>query len=50
MKMAIDGRRNAPTVYHAMAQFRLFWDGRAATLDEQAAGSTLDHPQIPVPA
>jgi len=48
MKMAIDGRPNAPTVYHAVAQFRLFWDDRAAALDERAAGSTLDRPQTQV--
>jgi cytochrome c peroxidase len=32
------GTRNAPTVYNAAGHFRLFWDGRAATLAEQAAG------------
>jgi cytochrome c peroxidase len=32
------GRRNAPTVYNAAGHFRQFWDGRAETLDEQAAG------------
>jgi cytochrome c peroxidase len=32
------GRRNAPTVYNTAGQFRLFWDGRAATLAEQALG------------
>jgi len=32
------GRRNAPTVYNAAGHFRQFWDGRAATLDEQVAG------------
>jgi cytochrome c peroxidase len=32
------GRRNAPTVYNAVGHFRQFWDGRAATLDEQASG------------
>jgi cytochrome c peroxidase len=32
------GRRNAPTVYNAVGHFRLFWDGRAATLAEQAGG------------
>ncbi len=30
------GRRNAPSVYNAVGQFRLFWDGRAPTLEEQA--------------
>jgi cytochrome c peroxidase len=32
------GRRNAPTVYNVAGQFRQFWDGRAATLAEQALG------------
>jgi cytochrome c peroxidase len=36
------GRRNAPTVYNAVGHFRLFWDGRAATLDEQALAPIVD--------
>jgi cytochrome c peroxidase len=36
------GRRNAPTVYNAAGHFRLFWDGRAATLAEQAGGPISD--------
>lgn len=32
------GTRNAPTVYNAVFNFRQFWDGRAADLQEQAAG------------
>ena len=32
------GRRNAPSVYNAVGHFRQFWDGRAATLMEQAFG------------
>lgn len=32
------GRRNAPTVYNAAFQARLFWDGRARSLEEQALG------------
>lgn len=32
------GRRNAPTVYNAAFQARLFWDGRAHSLEEQALG------------
>jgi cytochrome c peroxidase len=32
------GRRNAPTVYNTAGHFSLFWDGRAATLAEQALG------------
>jgi cytochrome c peroxidase len=36
------GRRNAPTVYNAAGHFREFWDGRAATLEEQAAGPLMN--------
>ena len=36
------GPRNAPTVYNAGAQFRMFWDGRAADLEEQAKGPILN--------
>lgn len=32
------GSRNAPTVFNTSLNFVLFWDGRAATLEEQAAG------------
>lgn len=32
------GTRNAPTVYNAARQVAQFWDGRAATLEEQARG------------
>lgn len=31
-------RRNAPTVFNAALHFRQFWDGRAATLEEQMDG------------
>ncbi|MFP6685143.1 MAG: cytochrome c peroxidase [Polyangiaceae bacterium] len=30
------GRRNSLTVYHTAGAFALFWDGRAASLEEQA--------------
>lgn len=30
------GERNSPTVYNAAAHFAQFWDGRAATVEEQA--------------
>lgn len=36
------GRRNAPTVYNAAFHFAQFWDGRAATIEEQATGPMLD--------
>ena len=32
------GNRNAPTVVNAAYNVRQFWDGRAATLEDQAAG------------
>jgi cytochrome c peroxidase len=32
------GDRNAPTVFNAVFNFRQFWDGRAATLEEQIDG------------
>jgi cytochrome c peroxidase len=36
------GPRNTPTVWNAAFMSRLFWDGRAATLEEQAAGPILN--------
>lgn len=33
-----EGAINAPTVFNASLNFRQFWDGRAATLEAQAAG------------
>ena len=39
--IGIDGQKgsvNAPTVLNAVYNFRQFWDGRASTLAEQAAG------------
>ncbi|MDR3323995.1 MAG: cytochrome-c peroxidase [Zoogloeaceae bacterium] len=33
-----EGTINAPTVYNSSLNFRQFWDGRASTLEEQAAG------------
>ena len=36
------GGVNAPTVYNAVYNFVQFWDGRAATLEDQAAGPPLN--------
>ncbi len=36
------GDRNSPTVYNACIHFVQFWDGRAATLEEQAKGPVLN--------
>lgn len=36
------GRRNAPTVWNAAFQARLFWDGRAASLEGQAKSPLIN--------
>lgn len=36
------GVRNTPTVWNAAFQARLFWDGRAASLEEQAKGPLVN--------
>lgn len=36
------GARNTPTVWNAALQARLFWDGRAGSLEEQAKGPFLN--------
>ena len=36
------GNRNSPTVWNAAFQNRLFWDGRAASLEEQAKGPLIN--------
>jgi cytochrome c peroxidase len=36
------GQRNTPTVWNSAFQARLFWDGRAASLEEQAGGPILN--------
>lgn len=36
------GRRNAPTVWNAVYHRTQFWDGRVATLEEQASGPILN--------
>jgi cytochrome c peroxidase len=41
---AQEGERNAPTVWNAAFQSRLFWDGRAESLEAQARGPLL-HPR-----
>lgn len=41
VSVGIEGRKggvNAPTVFNSSLNFVQFWDGRAATLEEQAAG------------
>lgn len=46
----VPGRRNAPTVWNAAFQYALFWDGRAASLEEQAAGPPLNPDEMGMPS
>lgn len=43
------GMRNTPTVYNAAFQGRLFRDGRAGSLEEQAAGPILNPVEMGMP-
>lgn len=43
------GRRNTPTVFNADLHFAQFWDGRAATLEEQAKGPILNPVEMAMP-
>ncbi|MBI5163689.1 MAG: c-type cytochrome [Magnetospirillum sp.] len=46
----IPGARNAPTVWNAAFQSRLFWDGRAASLEDQALGPPLNPDEMGMPS
>ncbi len=51
--LGIDGQvggRNAPTVWNAAFQARLFWDGRAASLEEQAKGPLINPVEMGMPS
>lgn len=43
-------RRNAPSVWNSAFQARLFWDGRASTLEEQALGPMLNPMEMGMPS
>jgi cytochrome c peroxidase len=43
------GSRNSPTVYNASLHFRQFWDGRAASLEEQAKGPMTNPVEMAMP-
>ena len=43
------GSRNSPTVFHASGHVAQFWDGRAATLEEQAAGPMMNPAEMAMP-
>jgi cytochrome c peroxidase len=44
------GSRNAPTVYNAAGHFVQFWDGRAASVEEQAKGPVLNPVEMAMPS
>lgn len=44
------GDRNSPTVYNAAGHFVQFWDGRAATVEEQAKGPVMNPIEMAMPA
>jgi cytochrome c peroxidase len=43
------GTRNSPTVFHAAGHVAQFWDGRAATLEEQASVPMLNPVEMAMP-
>lgn len=45
----LKGVRSAPTVWNAAFQSALFWDGRAATLEEQVKGPLLNPLEMGMP-
>ncbi len=47
--MGQHGNRNAPTVLNAAYQSVLFWDGRAASLEEQAKGPLINPVEMGMP-
>jgi cytochrome c peroxidase len=44
------GNRNAPTVWNAAFQSVLFWDGRAASLEDQAKGPPVNPREMGMPS
>jgi cytochrome c peroxidase len=48
--MGQKGDRNSPTVYNSAAHFAQFWDGRAATVEDQAKGPVLNPVEMAMPA
>ena len=44
------GTRNAPTVYNAAGHIAQFWDGRAATIEDQAKGPILNPIEMAMPS
>ncbi len=44
------GARNTPTVFNAAFQARLFWDGRASSLEQQARGPLVNPDEMGMPS
>ncbi len=44
------GARNSPTILNAMFNVEQFWDGRAATLEEQAKGPIINPLEMAMPS
>lgn len=44
------GGRNSPTVYNAAGHVAQFWDGRAATVEDQAKGPILNPVEMAMPS
>ena len=44
------GSRNSPTVYNAAGHVAQFWDGRAATVEEQAKGPVMNPVEMAMPS
>jgi cytochrome c peroxidase len=44
------GTRNSPTVYNAAGHIAQFWDGRAATIEEQAKGPVMNPVEMAMPS
>ena len=44
------GDRNSPTVFNAAGHIAQFWDGRAATVEEQAGGPILNPIEMAMPS
>ncbi|HEY9079538.1 cytochrome-c peroxidase [Magnetovibrio sp.] len=46
----VPGPRNTPTVFNAAFQARLFWDGRATSLEDQATGPLINPNEMGMPS
>ncbi|MBM3737899.1 MAG: cytochrome-c peroxidase [Acidobacteria bacterium] len=46
----LKGTRNSPTVYNAAGHILQFWDGRAASVEEQAKGPVLNPVEMAMPS